>query len=211
MQQVQIHYPHNYHKTDKLGRPIYIERNGLLNIDNLFQHTSEGRMFQHYIMSYELLIKLRFPACSAEKGERIETGLNILDLKDGTTKLFNSRVRALVQTASKIAQDYYPEILGAMYIVNAPMLFTGIWAVVKGFLDEKTRKKIFIKGGKFESDLLELVAPENLPDFLGGTCTCKELGGCMQSEAGPWNQYEIVKPVGVMRTDGKQMEEEKNL
>jgi hypothetical protein len=36
-----------------------------------------------------------------------------------------------------------------MYIVNAPMLFTGVWAVVKGFIDEKTRKKIFIKGGKF--------------------------------------------------------------
>jgi hypothetical protein len=36
-----------------------------------------------------------------------------------------------------------------MYIVNAPMLFTGVWAVVKGFIDEKTRKKITIAGGKF--------------------------------------------------------------
>jgi len=27
-------------------------------------------------------------------------------------------------------------------IVNAPMLFTGVWAVVKAWLDEKTREKI---------------------------------------------------------------------
>jgi hypothetical protein len=36
-----------------------------------------------------------------------------------------------------------------MFIVNAPMLFTGVWAVVKGFLDQRTRDKIKIMGGKF--------------------------------------------------------------
>ena len=40
-----------------------------------------------------------------------------------------------------------------MYIVNAPMLFSGIWAVVKGFLDEKTRNKIKILGSGFLSTL----------------------------------------------------------
>lgn len=147
--EVMRYYPHGYHKVDKKGRPIYIERNGLLNIDELFKITSEERMLRHYIQSYESLIKLKFPACSAEKGERVETGLNILDLKDGSMKLFSGKVRALIQLASKIGQDYYPEIMGEMYIVNAPMLFTGVWAVVKGFIDEKTRKKIHIKGGTF--------------------------------------------------------------
>ena len=88
-----------------------------------------------------------------------------------------------------------------MYVVNAPMLFTGVWAMVKGFLDEKTRKKITIKGSKYEKDLLELVETENLPDFLGGTCTCEGLGGCIRSAVGPWNDYEIVKPIGIRRKD----------
>jgi hypothetical protein len=39
--------------------------------------------------------------------------------------------------------------MGQMFIVNAPFLFTGVWAIVKGFLDERTRNKINIKGGKF--------------------------------------------------------------
>ena len=42
-------------------------------------------------------------------------------------------------------------------IVNAPWVFTGIWAIVKGFLDEKTRKKISLVGGSYKKKLLEYV------------------------------------------------------
>lgn len=57
-------------------------------------------------------------------------------------KILSKKVYALIQLASKIGQDYYPEIMGQMFIVNAPFLFTGVWAIVKGFLDERTRNKI---------------------------------------------------------------------
>lgn len=63
--------------------------------------------------------------------------------------MFSKKVHALIQLASKIGQEYYPEIMGNMYIVNAPLIFSGIWALVKGFLDEKTRKKIIIAGSKY--------------------------------------------------------------
>ncbi len=122
-----------------------------------------------------------------------------MDLKDGSMGMFSSKVRGLVQLASKIGQDYYPEIMGQMFIINAPMLFTGIWAIVKGFLDEKTRNKIKILGGKYQKELLEVVEPENLPDFLGGNCTCSHHGGCMISDIGPWNDYEMVQPIGIKR------------
>jgi hypothetical protein len=59
-----------------------------------------------------------------------------------SVSMFNKRVQNLVKLGSSIAQDYYPEQLGQLMIVNAPWVFTGIWAVVKTFLDEKTRKKI---------------------------------------------------------------------
>lgn len=47
--QVQEVYPHGYHKTDKLGRPCYIERIGKLDVVKLFEITNEERMVKHYI------------------------------------------------------------------------------------------------------------------------------------------------------------------
>ena len=69
-----------------------------------------------------------------------------------------------------MAQDYYPETMGAVYVVNAPLLFSALYAIVKGFLDERTRSKVRIMGGNYRSVLLEHIDAENLPMFLGGTC-----------------------------------------
>jgi len=120
-----------------------------LKIHELFELTNDERLVKHYIQSYENLMNLKFPSCSAISGVRVEQGLNILDLNGGSMKILSKKVYGLIQLASKIGQDYYPEIMGQMFIVNAPLLFTGVWAIVKGFLDERTRNKIQIKGGKF--------------------------------------------------------------
>ncbi len=45
-----------------------------------------------------------------------------------------------------VVQDYFPEHLGTMFIINAPMIFSAIWAVVNPLLEERTRKKIMVLG-----------------------------------------------------------------
>jgi|LakMenEpi03Aug12_release.lakeMendotaPanAssembly.Ray.scaffolds.fasta_scaffold1304040_1 hypothetical protein len=42
--QVLYHYQHNYHGVCKIGRPVYIERTGLLNSTELFKVTTMERM-----------------------------------------------------------------------------------------------------------------------------------------------------------------------
>jgi len=44
-----------------------------------------------------------------------------------------------------------------MFIVNAPMLFSGVWAMIKVFLDEKTKSKITIVGSNYKDKLLQFV------------------------------------------------------
>lgn len=41
-----------------------------------------------------------------------------------------------------------------MFIINAPMLFSGIWTVIKPWIDEKTRNKISIIGSSYKEKLL---------------------------------------------------------
>ena len=74
-----------------------------------------------------------------------------------------------------------------MFVINAPMLFTGVWAVVKMWIDDKTKEKIQILGSSYKKELLKYIDPENLPDFLdGGTCKCAG-GDCLSINKGPWN------------------------
>ena len=75
----------------------------------------------------------------------------------------------------------------SMFIINAPMLFTGVWAIVKMWLDDKTREKIHILGSSYKKELLKYIEPQNLPDWIdGGTCKCPG-GDCLSLNIGPWN------------------------
>jgi len=103
-----------------------------------------------------------------------------------TMRHMSKQVRNFIQKITKVDQDFYPEYLGKMFIVNAPTAFKAMWAVVRPWLDKRTQKKIEVHGGNFSSKLLELVDSENLPAFLGGSCCCP--GGCENADAGPWNE-----------------------
>mmetsp|Transcript_7329 Transcript_7329/g.13568 ORF Transcript_7329/g.13568 Transcript_7329/m.13568 type:complete len:313 (+) Transcript_7329:170-1108(+) len=178
-------YPHGYHRTDLQGRPVYIERLGQLELSRLFEITTDQRMMRYFVREYERLLKIIFPACSKVKGSKVEQSFTILDLSGASMRLLSKSTFNFIKLASTTAQDYYPEILGRMFIVNAPMLFSGAWSTIKGFLDEKTRNKISIVGSKFAPQLLEHIDASCLPVFLGGTCDCPN--GCLNTNPGPWN------------------------
>ena len=64
-------YPRAYHGTDKIGRPVYIERFGHLNVTRLWEVTNQDRIFKNFTQEYEVLMNLRFPACSEAAGYKI--------------------------------------------------------------------------------------------------------------------------------------------
>ncbi|KAI8901972.1 CRAL-TRIO domain-containing protein [Globomyces pollinis-pini] len=179
-------YPRFYHKVDRLGRPVYIERVGMADLKKLWAATTPERMLRNHVYEYEKLIQYRFKACSKKSNRHFEQSTLIVDLY-GVALSTASSVYSLITQVSSISQNYYPEMLGQMFIINAPMLFTAVWSIVKPMLDEVTIRKIQILGSGYKSTLLESISPENLPDFLGGDCKCACPGGCINSDIGPWN------------------------
>ncbi|GMI89752.1 hypothetical protein like AT2G21520 [Hibiscus trionum] len=82
-----------------------------------------------------------------------------------------------------------------MFIINAGSGFKMAWKAVKSVLDSKTASKINVLGSNYQSKLLEIIDASELPQFLGGTCTCADQGGCMRSDKGPWKDPNILKKI----------------
>jgi hypothetical protein len=72
-----------------------------------------------------------------------------------------------IQGDIHVLQSYYPECLGACYIVDAPWIFHGLYSLVRTFLDPAVVAKISLLRG---SELVEHIHPRMVPPRYAGGC-----------------------------------------
>ncbi|KAJ4975958.1 hypothetical protein NE237_001064 [Protea cynaroides] len=195
LEEVLQHYPQGYHGVDKDGRPIYIERLGKAHPNRLARITTVDRYLKYHVQEFEKALREKFPACSIAAKRHIGTTTTLLDVHGLGIKNFTKIAGDLLAGIAKIDNNYYPETLHRMFIVNAGPGFKMLWLAVKKFLDPMTIAKIQVLEPKCLSKLLEFIDSSQLPDFLGGTCTCSAEGGCIGSNKGPWDDPDIMKLV----------------
>lgn len=186
-------YPHGFHGVDRYGRPLYIERIGLVDLNALLQITTVERLVKNHVAEQEKTLNSRFPACSIAAKKHIASTTSILDVKGIGMNNFSKPARYLFMEILKIDSNYYPETLNQLFIVNASPGFRMLWKVIRAFLDVRTLTKIQVLGSNYLGNLIQVIDPSNLPSFLGGSCTCAEYGGCLSSDKGPWNNPEITE------------------
>ncbi|PKA46471.1 Patellin-1 [Apostasia shenzhenica] len=214
---VKKFYPHGFHGVDKYGRPLYIERVGLADLNALLRVTTVDRFIKYHISEQEKTLRVRYPACSLAAKRHVASITTILDVTGVGANNFSKPARELFIEIQKIDSNYYPETLHQLYIINAGPGFRVLWKVISAFLEARTLSKIQVLGSKFQNNLFEAVDPRyitcfsfafnyplmwmerisfmffcsNLPDFLGGTCTCSDQGGCLFKDKGPWTNPKI--------------------
>ncbi|KAK4278214.1 hypothetical protein QN277_016089 [Acacia crassicarpa] len=196
LEEVLQYYPQGYHGVDKEGRPVYIERLGKAHPSRLMRITTIDRFVKYHVQEFERTLQEKFPACCIAAKRRIYLSTTILDVQGLGMKNFSPTAANLLAILSKIDNCYYPETLHRMYIVNASTGFKKmLWPVAQKFLDAKNLAKIQVLEPKYSYKLLEVVDSSQLPDFLGGSCTCTVEGGCLRSNKGPWNDPDIMELV----------------
>ncbi|EXC28302.1 Sec14 cytosolic factor [Morus notabilis] len=194
-------YPHGYHGVDRYGRPLYIERIGLLDLNELLKVTTVDRFVKHHVSEQEKTLNLRYPACSIAAKKHVASTTSILDVQGVGLANFSRPARSIFMEIQKIDSNYYPETLHRLFIVNAGSGFRMLWKAIKAFMDARTLAKIHVSGYNYINDLLEVIDISNLPTFLGGNCTCSDHGGCLLSDKGPWNNPEIAEIVQAISTN----------
>ncbi|KAI6014866.1 CRAL-TRIO domain-containing protein [Pisolithus microcarpus] len=181
-----------FHKTDKMGRPLNIEFLGGCDLTELYKHITPDKHWETIVTTTETLARKIIPTASRAAGHDVGGVFIIVDLKGfGLSQFW--QVKSLVQASFQMSQDYYPETMAKLAIVNAPSSFTFIWSFVKPWLAKETAEKVDVLGSDYQDVLLQLVDAENLPTTLGGKCTCEHAGGCDLSGAGPWRDERLAR------------------
>ncbi|KAK9798606.1 hypothetical protein WJX73_008330 [Symbiochloris irregularis] len=196
-------YPQGYHKTDKLGRPVYIQHIGQINVKRIYELTTEERATRFHVQEYERCARCIMPACSRAAGHHIDQTFAIIDAKGVGLKHLTGDVKKMMSKILAIDQNHYPEMLGHTVIINAPSVFKLVFAAVKPMLDVRTQDKIEVAGGNYLPQLLHWVDKDNLPDYLGGTSTATLI-----DDAGPWQDAAIMAEVEALRAQSGLIDEE---
>eukprot|EP00798_Chlamydomonas_sp_ICE-L_P006931 gene6931-30915_t len=102
-------YPQGYHKIDKIGRPVYIQSLGKINMALIKKTTTEERMLKFHIQEYERARKVILPICSRLSGRHIDQTFGIMDVKGVGMGHLTGEVKRLMQMVMQYDQDNYPE------------------------------------------------------------------------------------------------------
>ncbi|CAL5439212.1 unnamed protein product [Camellia sinensis] len=79
-------YPHGFHGVDKYGRPLYIERVGMVDLNAFLQITTIDRFMKYHVSEQEKTLNWRYHACSVSAKKHIASTTSILDVKGVVAK-----------------------------------------------------------------------------------------------------------------------------
>ena len=130
-------------------------------------HVSHDELFIRHVRTNERMQR-RLSQQSDKHGRPITKIVAVLDLKD-LPYFPSSDALKIMRRNITCDEAYYAEGLKTLVIINAPVYFTAIWAIIKPWLDPITLKKIRICGSSFLDVLQSVIPIENIPVEYGGT------------------------------------------
>ena len=129
---------------DNLHRPVIYKMFGAAcEISTLLKTTDEATLIRYHIWQNEQsLMELR--RLSEKYQHNIETWQIVIDAAGWHLGLANSASMSFLKAIASIDSAHYPERLGRLTVVNAPWTLSGVWRVIRLWLDERQKKKIAI-------------------------------------------------------------------
>ena len=150
--------------------PIKVQKYHPIDKDNIF-NVSYDEWWDFNFLVTEKMMNVVFPVCSKIAGRRIDKFVIIMDLEDCDLNplIWDSKLRKYFLIPGELGQECYPELLGQLWIINAPSLFSTLWSMFSVFQSQETLNRTKIFGKNYHEEMHSLLGKENQPVFLGGT------------------------------------------
>lgn len=162
-------WPTRFYGRDKFGHTLIAEKLEDLHLGRINKEYEQEQVSHFRVQQLEYIAHLK-NVSSKEMGKTVYKHVHIMDLAGLKMSHFSGESRALVQKVLGVANEHYPESLFSLYVTNAPMIFRGIWSVIRVWLHPITQKKVNITSGNPKSAMIKDGIPlESIPDWLGGT------------------------------------------
>eukprot|EP00438_Fugacium_kawagutii_P031218 Skav220813 [mRNA] locus=scaffold150:525464:526495:+ [translate_table: standard] len=161
---------------DKEGRPIHLQKVGVASQRFSQMYAFAGQngqdpihklVYDGYVRTQEIQMA-RMQESSERLGKPVTQQVVIMDVK-GLSYWPDPKAISCFRDYLLIVQRYYPETLGALFFLNAPTVFLGIWRLIKNWIDPVTASKMHLLGSDYQRELLEHIHPDQLPVEYGGT------------------------------------------
>ncbi|XP_070572325.1 SEC14-like protein 2 [Ptychodera flava] len=153
---------------DKNGCPIWIDPFGNIDPKGIIYSCKSSDIIKSKLVLSEKVHKI-CKEQSKKLGKRVETCVVIFDLENVTLNHIWKPFIDLYGQVLALFEANYPEALEKCFITRAPRLFSVGYNMVKPFLSEDTKKKVFILGNDFQDVLLQHIDADQLPQHFGGT------------------------------------------
>ncbi|BBN04121.1 hypothetical protein MPTK1_3g02130 [Marchantia polymorpha subsp. ruderalis] len=141
-------------EQDKKGRPVLLT----LGRNHVYNKQDPGEFTRFLVYALDKAI--------AGAPPNTHNFLTVVDLKGIGVKNLDSKS---LLVAFEVLQNHYPDRIDKIFMVNAPLIFNGLWKVVSKLIDEGTKKKIiFLNNKNLTETLLKEIDAEFLPKDYGG-------------------------------------------
>ncbi|KAL7312249.1 hypothetical protein PS15m_008034 [Mucor circinelloides] len=134
-----------FHKFDKEGHPILIDRTGYHNTKEMGNNVTATEITNYQISANEFLNRVIMPEGCERAGKPIHSETIIFDCTNMSLWQFHMSAMYHLKAIAEIVQHYYPETLHRLFIVNAPSAFVVMFKVIKPWLNP--RVSIFCHNG----------------------------------------------------------------
>ncbi|KAJ3341709.1 hypothetical protein HDU93_004343 [Gonapodya sp. JEL0774] len=177
--------PFSPHKTLLDGSPVWIVRQGLMDMISLMKVATREEIEEWFLMGYESV----FVQCDhlSRVTGRITKLTILVDNSHSSPNRFDAAYTQALASANQRAKIYYPQLIGMVVVVNSPVFSDALIPLLDLSLTgwEGSETKICPGNAtRAESSRAIFACPiatrvmstSDIPTFLGGECTCDGKG-----------------------------------